>query len=323
MFSNTNFQGHLGMHCLGLNAENTIIFEAAKESSQRMPAASTVKVAIALTVLTKMYNSHIDFTHSLTINNNEFSPGSPTNTFDMNFFIPTERTVSATLKDLLEAMLTESDNSATDKLLDWIGGTQPVNELVASLGIYGFKLSKRCKQLLADFYGIDTNKSFLNIFRVLDEFCDASSMRATESTWATRDEDTCTPEAMSLLIKCIVANANKTDNTWLTFASKHVFEIMQRCKSGNNLIKAAANTLPHISHFGHKTGGLGSIRNDTAFIEFENGNKIILTIFSYASLQSLKLREELIQQYAKSIITKAASEMGHTIHSTKYHTICL
>jgi beta-lactamase class A len=271
-----------------------------------MPMASTMKVAIALQVLKKVFDEeNLRLDDKVKIVNSEFSPGPPWNTLDRYFFTPWETEETKTIDELLTIMLKESDNTATDKLLGLIGGPQAVNDLMSSMGLDGYCLASTTKKLLSDYYGFDSEKSFINILSVCWEFLSAFKMRPTEKSIFTNDHDVCTPEFMANLVSMLVRESKKDESSWLSKAAKLICSKMEQCGTGIDLIrKGASNYSSHIKTIGDKTGSIGGVINDTAFIQFDNDQWMILSIYTCLSPLERSARSAVIADLTQDILTR-------------------
>src|SRR5690348_2465263 len=80
---------------------------------------------------------------------------------------------------------------------------------------------------------------------------------------------------MGDLLKLLVLEYGKKEN-WIGNAAEVIFAKMEHCLTGNTVIKdGAKDFLPYSKAFGSKQGGLGGIRNDTAFLHLNDGRWVI------------------------------------------------
>jgi beta-lactamase class A len=111
--------GEFGIAAMDLATGRTISFNG----SEPFPMASTMKIAVAAAYLTEVDAGR----RSL-----EDSYGS--------------RTAGA----LMDAMITRSDNGATDALIDMLGGPGPVDRWLRTQGLTGMRVDRTIAQLLRD-----------------------------------------------------------------------------------------------------------------------------------------------------------------------------
>jgi len=306
----TFFQNQLGNHAqLGikfyfLNEQGDLIREGGFNESGKMPMASVKKIAIALCVLKKIFESNdYSLQDTIKIEDNQFSPGPPWNPLDRYFFTPWNTEQSKSVDELITIMLQNSDNTATDVLINYVGGIEAINSFVKDLGIDGYNLTVNSKKLLSDYYQFSGEKTIGGIFQVLFEFSHAYHLRPTEKSMVIQEQDACTPDGMSNLLKLIVIESARNKQTWLSKASQLIYERMQLCVTANDLVRAGSKKFSeHISYIGDKNGNFGGVNNDSAFVKFENGNTLILSIFTCLSSQEFQIRSKIIADLTLHIL---------------------
>jgi beta-lactamase class A len=295
----------LGVKFYLLGSDGSTLTESDYHSDVMLPMASTKKIAIALAVLKRVFEvKDVNLDTVINIINSQFSAGRPTNTLDRYFFVPWEVTDKRTVNQLLTYMLTESDNSSTDVLLELAGGIDKVNQLMQDLNLFKHNLSFSSKTLLANYFGTTTDKSFYNICKTLHEFLSAYSLRPTEASMVQSESDACTPKMIADLLKLMVFEKTK-EGSWIGKAVDVIFDKMEHCLTGNTVIKEGAKDfLPYAKSFGSKQGGLGGIRNDSAFLHLNDGRWVILSIHTCLSSLPLASRDAVIADLSKSLLIK-------------------
>jgi beta-lactamase class A len=179
------------------------------------PMASTVKVAIAANYLAQV----------------EFG----------------RRTLNDTIRgrsarQLIEAMLINSDNYATDILLRDLGGPRTVQLWLTQQGVTGLRIDRSIAQLLSD------RRDLRDI------------------------RDSTTPRAMVDLL-------HRIDSGKLLRPSSrsYLLDVMSRCKTGRNRMKAL---LPAGTPVEHKTGTLAGYTSDVGFITLPDGRRLAVALFA-------------------------------------------
>lgn len=296
--------GRLGVKYYCLNQQGQVIREGGFNEKVNMPMASVKKVAIALCALKKVFeNESYSLQDLLKIENDHFSPGPPWNPLDRYFFAPWNTEQYKSVDELITIMLKNSDNTATDVLIDYVGGIESVNDFVKSLGIEGYHLTVNSKKLLSDYYQFSGEKNINGIFQVLLEFSHAYDLRPTEKSMTLQEQDSCTPDCMSNLLRLIVSESEKNQQTWLSRASRLIYERMQLCVTANDLVRAGSKAFNmYIKQIGDKNGNFGGVNNDSAFVKFANGNTLILSIFTCLSSQAFSARSKVIADLTQDII---------------------
>ena len=144
-------------------------------------------------------------------------------------------------RSLMARMLIHSDNHATDILLKDLGGPTAVHDWLRDNGVTGLRVDRTISQLL-------------------------SSRR---DLWDRRDSST--PVAMVDLLKRIYkAELIKPESR------DYLLDLMSRCETGKNRIKALLPGVP----VEHKTGTLNGLADDVGFISLPDGRRLAVAIFT-------------------------------------------
>ena len=143
---------------------------------------------------------------------------------------------------LMNAMLTRSDNHATDQLLAMLGGPATVDSWLHAHGLQGIRVDRTIAQLLSD-------------PRDLRDVRDSS-----------------TPMAMLRLLQLI-------DNGQALSADSRdrLLDMMSHCITGSNRIRAL---LPPGTRVEHKTGTLNGYTGDVAFVTLPDQRRIAMVLFA-------------------------------------------
>ncbi|HTU82760.1 MAG TPA: serine hydrolase [Candidatus Acidoferrales bacterium] len=112
-----------------------------------MPAASTIKLLIALAALDEMERDGIGWGHRLVVRQSEIVGASET-------FGSDRGGQPATLENLMHAMIAQSDNTAANVLADWIGFAR-VNAMAGRAGLRATRLRRHFMDFAARAAGID------------------------------------------------------------------------------------------------------------------------------------------------------------------------
>lgn len=148
--------------------------------------------------------------------------------------------VSATT--LLDAMITRSDNRATDQLLAALGGPAVVDGWLRVHRLQGIRVDRTIAQLLSDRR-------------------DLSDVR-----------DSSTPVAMLSLLRLI-----DSGNALSPTSRALLLDMMGRCVTGSNRIRGL---LPPGTRVEHKTGTLSGYTGDVGFLTLPDGRRIAVAFFA-------------------------------------------
>lgn len=282
-------KGRVGISALHL--------ESGKQVSMNLhepfPMASTVKVAIAVQLFTKIEKGELSLMTMVDLQPSDLHPGS--GTLDVLFAKPG---VQLSVQNLLELMMVISDNSATDILLRLVGGPKAVAERMKILGIKGMSVDRTIIELLADLDGITLPPSdqwTLGFYNKLLEKTTPQSRAAADLKVRTDPRDTSTPDAMvNLLTQIYRGTALKPESRDLLIA------VMERCRGGAARLKGY---LPPETVVAHKTGSLdATATDDVGIITLPDGaGHIAIAVFVGSSEQPLPEREQTIAHLARAV----------------------
>jgi len=296
-----------------LDNEGLLLQETNFYPNKRLPMASTVKLLIAYVLLEKMYKDNSFALDTVVqLSNEDFCPGLPSNELDRHFFNSEDISVNKTIDELVTLMLTQSDNTATDKLLSLIGGPTQVNARIKGLELGNYCFTSTMRQLLAEYYQMDMTKTPENIAAVNNMLPHAFEMNpATEKRMADNAKDLCSPLFMINFMRMLVREANSGWDDERAKTACYMLEKMQGCKTGDALMrKGAQQHSQTVEQIGNKTGSLGSILNDVGFVKLKNNNWIVYAFFSCCSKLPLLRRQAIIAYECSEIINFQSCERG-------------
>jgi beta-lactamase class A len=203
--------GNIGIAALDLSTGELV----AVHGDEPFPMASTMKIAVAANYLAQV----------------EFGRRS----LD-------ERIGGRTASQLMHAMITRSDNHATDLLIRNLGGPARIQEWLDQRNVTGMRIDRNIAQLLA----------------------------AKRDLWDVRDSST--PKAMVELLR-------RLDNGTLLrpWSRSYLLNLMGQCKTGRNRMKGM---LPAGTRVEHKTGTLSGYSSDVGFITLPGGRRLAVAFFA-------------------------------------------
>lgn len=239
--------GRIGVAAIDLTTGKTVEVLG----DQRFPMASTSKIAIAATFLEgvdkKRWSLTSEYPLLIPIRSAPFSSAAA----------PVRKGNYLPAHELIELMITRSSNTATDALLDVVGGPKAVNEWAKRAGISDFRIDRDIATLVRDDGAVDPA-------RVIDP------------------RDSATPLAMVQLLSGL------HQGKWLSPESRDVLlSAMHRCVTGKRRIPAL---LPEDARIAHKTGSLSNTSSDVGIIQAPDGRTFAVAI--YVTGQGSRLRRE-------------------------------
>jgi beta-lactamase class A len=240
------------------------------------PMASTVKMAIAATYLAEVDAGRAKLSDMIAVDDRLRLRAD-----GIVFFAP-HSGVTLSAANLIELMLTRSDNTATDVLLARLGGPATVEKWLERNHLSGIRIDRSIAQLLVDRRGVavTAGQTPAEAVRRWDpvtpgstgESDDDGADLATVAAFDKDQRDTATPDGFTKLL----ARLDKGDllrpasRDWLIAA-------MGRCLTGANRIKGllSAGTIVE-----HKTGTFSTITDDIGLIELGGGRRIAVAVFT-------------------------------------------
>jgi beta-lactamase class A len=266
---------------------------------EQFPLASTYKVGIAAYLMHLVDQGKHSLDDMITVQSRQMSPGG----MPIAHFFPHEG-ISLSLYNLLEVMLTESSNTATDVILELVGGGKSVTNWLQQQGIKDIRIDRTTASLIRDYlkfpYPEDPNISLRDQYATLqgslsvDEFEAKYDRPEMYADFLADPRDQASPNAMlSLLGKIwrdeIVSPGN----------SQIIRDIMARCRTGVNRLKGR---MPAGTVVAHKTGTIGGTLNDVGAITLPGGGgHVLIAVYVKSSTLGWESRELAIAEIARTV----------------------
>lgn len=256
---------------------------------ERFPMASVVKLAVAAAYLAEVDAGRRSLTKSITLDerNRSGSDG-------IGKLIP-HPGVTLSAANLIELMLTVSDNTATDMLIADLGGTTAVQHWLSRNRIVGIRIDREIARVVLDNLGLPMLPG-----KTAAETLWASDPLSVEARAAAVDgfdsdpRDTATPTAVARFL------ARLDKGEVLKPASREfLFAVMARCRTGADRIPAG---LPAGTPVAHKTGTLLGISNDVGIVTLPDNRRIAIAVFTRGMTEG-PARAKVIADAARAVAT--------------------
>lgn len=255
---------------------------------------STYKIPMAIHLLQKIERGELALNQMVFVHHYDLRPGLFSTLNQLQYSTP----VQMSILNLLQLMLQESCNTATDIILKLAGGPNEIMKMLRAENINSLHVDRSTLEILADWDGISDSipnnyHCTLADYKLYVAGISHHEQQLAREKFKKDLRDHGTPNAMnSLLIKLFNYELIKKENTEL------LLKIMQRCKTGPNRIMGL---LPPKTKVSHKTGTLTGYVHDVGVIYLpEDWGEIIISVFVELT-QSQEVGERVIAEVVRSI----------------------
>lgn len=225
------------------------------------PMASVFKIPILATAFHQVRQGRISLDDRRTLHNGKKSAGSGILPFFQDGLAPT-------FQDLFMLMIIISDNTATDMVIERVGGPAAVENYMHEIGLTDIYFKMNCKDLLRTALPEGADEVPLEQVEAL---IIQKGMRRDSVAFSTgSDNNVSTPRAMTRLLRMIF-NAEIVERQ----ASDQMLQILLKQQLKDRLPRF----LPPGTRCAHKTGTIGGFRNDSGIIYIGDDNHVAVTIY--------------------------------------------
>jgi beta-lactamase class A len=277
--------GRIGVAAQEIGGDKVI----AVNGDETFAMASTYKVAIATTVLDRVDKGQLKLSDLIDLPQEEMVVG--TNAIAESYVHPG---VQFSVANLIEVMITESDNTATDFCLKLAGGPEAVTKKLRSLGITEQRVDRATSEILRDFYGL-SDKAFFPVVTkaIADDPTLLIKMTQPNMEFEKDPRDHSTPKAMLELLLAIDAGTAMSAES-----SKFLLGVMSRTRTGAGRLKGL---LPKGTPVAHKTGTIGGVANDVGYVTLPDGRRFAIAVFTNSSTTSTADQDRAIAEVARAL----------------------
>lgn len=274
--------GEVGVKAVNLKTGEELTLNA----TDPFPMASVFKIAVAGAILAKVDAGKLSL--------DQLIPVDPNLLLDSDGIaeVLPYPGLSVSVRNLLETMLTRSDNTAANVLTQLAGGPVAVTAWVRSQGVQGLRVDGDTLSLNERFFHVKAPPgTTLNAVIRANPAYEAREY-TPDAAFDADIRDTSTPDAMvQLLTRIHEGKALSADRTSLLLG------IMGRAITGQKRIHAM---LPPNTPVADKTGTIGGSVNDVGYVTLPDGRgAVVLAIFIKKSASDQ--REVIVAQIARSV----------------------
>jgi len=251
--------------------------------------ASTYKVAIAVTLLDRVDKGEVNLTDLIDISQEMMVAGD--NAIALNFVHPG---IKLSVANLIEPMITESDNTATDVSLKLAGGPEAVTKKLRSIGITEQRADRYTSEILRDFYGLQDKASPSVVTEAIAK--DPTlllKMTKPNMEFEKDPRDQSTPKAMLELLLAIDSGKVLSEKS-----RKFLLATMSRTYTGKERLRGL---LPKGTPVAHKTGTIGGVANDVGFITLPDGRRFAIVVYTKSSTTPVADQDRAIAEISRTL----------------------
>jgi beta-lactamase class A len=283
--------GKLGVAALDLDHGT----RAAVRGAAPAPMASVFKLPLAVAVLRRAQEQAIPLIVPIHVRWEDRNPGwSP-----LAQRVPREGLVLS-LAELLQATVSESDNTAADVLLRWLDGPQEVMRILRRLGVEGIRIVRSERALALDLWGLQPLTTPEPLEALLARMERVSRKERLEATrrFSADPRDQASPVALVDLLAALQAG-RLLDPEHTT----KLLELLRATRTGPNQLRAG---FPPDVVLAHKTGqisgvgGTSLVLNDVG-IATGNGRRLAIAVLLTDVDAPLDRCQAIIAEVARAV----------------------
>lgn len=204
---------------------------------------------------------------------------------------------SLSVHNLIELMLTVSDNSATDILVKQAGGPAAVTQWLRSVGVNdGIRVDADTANLI--YRALDITKgpgtfaeNIARAFAADPSVRERDIKRIPNAPFNADPRDASSPVAMVQLLQTI-----QSGKALSAASTKELIAIMDRCLTGDKRLKGL---LPLGTPVAHKTGSLPSIANDVGIVTLPDGSKFAIAVYVKNDTKGTETQDRVIAEVTR------------------------
>jgi beta-lactamase class A len=277
--------GRIGFAAQEIGGKEVIAFNG----DETFVMASTYKVAIAAAVLDRVDKKELSLDQLVDITPDMMMIGDAA--LSDTFVHPG---LQLSIANLIEVMITESDNTATDISMGLAGGPAAVTKYLRRLGITDFRVDRPTGEIIGEFYGLPgpaTMKVAAEAFKTRPGL--ATTLGDRNLDFEADPRDHATPLAMLQLLLAIDSGTAMSPKS-----REFLLGVMSRTRTGAGRLKGL---LPRGTPVAHKTGTIGGVANDVGYITLPDGRRFAIAVFTSSSETSEANRDRAIAEIARSL----------------------
>ena len=207
-----------------------------------------------------------------------------------------------TAHQLLDHMLLNGDNTASDALLKLAGGPAKVQDTIKSFDIEGLRIDRFERELQPQALGLDPNPAFADAVAFDTAFGALGDVKQSEALdhYMREPRDTASPRAIAtLLVKLLSGHLVQPRYAMM------IFDAMRRTKSGGDRLEGGMTegwTFAHRSGQSRPVQGTTAAFNDAGLATHKGGAKIVIVLFIEGATLSPEQLAQFHRETARSVL---------------------
>jgi beta-lactamase class A len=253
-------RGQVGVSLIHVESGATL----AVRGDQRFPMASVYKLPIAIELLSQIAQGVLTWERAVAL-----APSDIRACCTLSRRHP-RGGVTITAGELLELMIVESDNTASDAVLKLVGGPAAVERRMRALGLTAINVNRYEGEINFEMTGVENpppqEEWTLDLqYRLISEVT-PQALREARERYTSDPRDTSTPDEMARLLGRL-----QLGNLLPPFYTRLLLDHMERVKTGPRRLKTL---LPPDTIVAHKTGTTDVVINDVGIITLPDDSAI-------------------------------------------------
>ena len=262
------------------------------------PMQSVYKLPIAVAYLQMVQDGEARMDRKVVLTAADISPGRSPLAEKLRAK-PTQFTAS----QLIDHVLLNSDNTATDALLKLSGGPARVQSVINAIGLEGVRIDRYERELQPQIFGLTPDPAYANAFAfetAIQSLDEAKQKKALE-LFLRDARDTASPRGIaSLLFKLMGGHLLELRHVTI------VLDLMRRTKTGEDRLNGGMLpgwTFAHRGGQSRTVNGTTAAFNDAGLATHKNGAKIIIVLFIEGATLSTAELAQFHRTTARAVLT--------------------
>jgi beta-lactamase class A len=270
---------------------------AAFNASEPLPMQSVFKLPVAIAILSDADHGRIDLAKRVVVTVADLAPGAS----PMASTVATEGHHAYTIRELLDLMAGQSDNTAADALIGVAGGARHVQRFLSDHGLAGIDVSLTETEMAAEYYGVPFPNGAADPLREFEAAVGRQSpaqRSAAARTFSADPRNTATAAGLvQLLVKL------QTGTLLSPPSSAMILGILTRSTVLPGRLKGL---LPPTAQVAHKSGtsattdGVTAATNDIGVITMPDHSHVAIAVLLKDASAPAAARDSAIARVAKT-----------------------